>query len=348
VALGIDTAKPLNQSQARWKQFFDIWQESPVFAGRYFGDIQPGFPSDHAWVPGELSSLPADSPLQALRYILPLATPGPFDTTRPASKSQHNLGGQPVFFRQQGETRDGAHVANSTVRSNGQIDATATCKQIAAALSFVTTAGQPELVLPDSERVFVFLDVEPQTALHPEYWLGWAETISGFIVTKKTDIGTLALAQPFRPCLYCVVREDPINPAFGFPADHPGPWPEIATAFQETGFLSVRIRGRHACHGLASLWPVNAFASVQDSVNATEAEAQAKFPTYAPLGQSVGVDAPVVTWQYQINIGMDAAGNLFDATAAGAPVPVFEIDLSLSRSDPYENQPITDYMLRRP
>lgn len=347
MALGIDTAKPLNQNQSRWTQFFAAWQEEPVFAGRYFGDIQPGFPSDHAWVPGELSSLPAASPLQSLRYILPLSTPGPFETSRPASLSQHNLQGQPVFFRQQGETRDGAHIQAKVVRSNGQDDATATCKQLAAALSFVTATGQPELVLPDSEIVFVFLDVEPQTALHPQYWLGWAETVSSFVVTKKTDIGTLALVQPFRPCLYCVVREDPIDPTRAFPNDKPGPWPEITGAFHETGFIPIRIRGRHACYALASLWPVDYF-DVPGAISATEAEAQAKFPKYGLLQQPVGADAPVVTWQYRINIGMDASGNFFDSGAAGAPAPVFEIDLGLSRLDPYETHPITDYMLRRP
>jgi hypothetical protein len=236
------------------------------------------------------------------------------------------------------------------VRSQGQADATATGKQLAAALAFKDPAsGKPELVLPDSNMVFVFLDIEPQTTLHPEYWLGWAETISAFVVFKTTDAGTLDLVQPFRPCLYGVVREDPVDPNSLFPADSPGPWPEIAGAFADP--TSTRIRGRHACHALATPWPFQAF-NVSGAIAATEAQVQAKFPTYGVLSQGgtepFGPPASVVMWQYRINIGMDAAGNFFDIQADPGHALAFAIDLDVTTATPFEGKPITDFMLRRP
>jgi hypothetical protein len=202
--------------------------------------------------------------------------------------------------------------------------------------------------------VFVYLDVEPQTVLHPQYWLGWAETISSFTVSKTTDVGTINLAQPFRPCLYCVVREDPIDPNLNltnFPDNSPGPWPEISQAFQETGFISVRIRGKHACHAMATPWPFAAF-DVPGAIAASEATVDGAFSTYGDLPQTtgpVGPPASVVMWQYRINIGMDAAGNFFDIfDDNNAHVLAFGIDLDVTTSKAYEGRPITDFMLRRP
>ncbi len=359
MALGMDSYTRLDQNRDphdhvnRWNQFLAKWGRQPVYAGRYFGNVIPGVRAGSAWQRGELLAMLAASPLaQSLRYILPMAPPGPETQNRPASLSQHPpLQNQPVFFRQQGETRDGGHLSPAQVRKQAREDANATCEQIEAALNFVDPhTGQHELILPDSKTVFVFLDVEPQTALNPQYWLGWAETVSSFTTTMTTQIGTIDIVQPFRPCLYCVVREDPIDPTKGWPHDKPGPWPEIMGAFSQTKGplpLPVWIRGKHPCHALATPWPFDSF-DVQDAIDATEDDVQAEWVTYGTLQQPLGPDAEVVIWQYQINIGMDAAGNFFETGQPGAPEPVLDIDLSATSSTPYNGRPITDYMLRRP
>ena len=78
-----------------------------------------------------------------------------------------------------------------------------TCNLIQKALDYKDPiTGKAELVLPDSGMVFVFLDVEPQTWLHPAFWKGWAETIAGYPMSFNNE-----LAYPLLPCIYCTCVE---------------------------------------------------------------------------------------------------------------------------------------------
>jgi hypothetical protein len=341
MSLGIDTGARLDLNVNRWNQFLLQWGQYPEYAGRYFG-ATVNFP----WVPGELGVLQVSAPSAAsIRYILPFAPTGPVTQDRPANLSQHGLQNSPVQYRVQGETEHGRRLPSSTVIAQGRADAKATGEAIAAALRFVDpTTGMHEFVLPDTEAVFVFLDVEPQTGLNSNYWLSWAETLSNFNIDKETSVGTIKITQPLRPCLYCACDED-------------GPFdPEITNAFRETGFLNTRIRGRHTCHALATMgW--NKQIPFEDAISATQVEIDNEFTDLGDLTQPTGLSAPVVLWQYRLNVGMDANQRLFEmfTPEEEGTETVFKdaanrdiaIDLSATSKTPYNNRPITDYMLRR-
>lgn len=345
MALGIDTATRLDNDSSKWNKFFAIRAgKQPIFAGRYFGETK------HRWVPGELASLLAKYPsADSLKYILPIAPTGRITTERDNKYQFHfNSEGQPVQFDVQGETRmEGNPLRPNRVREQARKDANTTCEAIAAALDFIDPhTGQHELVLPDSGFVFVVLDIEPQTILNPYYWLGWAETVSSYPISKETAIGTLALVQPLRPCLYCVCNED-------------GPWnPEIKSAFSDEKVhpwnyrpwrypQPIRLRGRHPCYALVALY-FNDNTTFATAKTADDAKVQQIWKNFGVLKQPVGFpEAPVVIWQYFININMDASGNLFDGNYPGTPEGVLGIDFDAT-SGTYNGRPITDYMLRRP
>jgi hypothetical protein len=339
MALGVDAACPLNRNQNRWEQFLTKWGKQPTYFGRYFGD------TTHNWVPGELLSLLANSPsAQSIRYILPFAAAGHTTTLHKNNYNNHGMEDYEVQFDVQGEDRSGKHLKEAIVREQGQENAKDTCESIAAALRFVDyRTGKHELVLPDSEAVFVFLNVEPQTTLNHYYWVGWAETVRSFFIDKETAAGTLELTQPLLPCLYCVCNEN-------------GPRePEITEAFVEKSASQWNKWGS-PCRSLATPWPQTSF-NVPSAIAATEAEVQAEWLAYGTLQQPTTPDAEVVVWQYRINIGMDATKRLFELSAddvgtvfdmPGNPVDKIPIDLSVTRQTPLNGHPITDYMLRRP
>jgi hypothetical protein len=340
VAIGVDRGSPLAKSPARWNQFLAAWGHVPTYAGRYFGT------TSHKWVPGELFALPAASQL-SLRYIFPIAPTGPISTTRRTTLVGHGIAppGHPdqiVLYEQQGESDSGKPLRATRVREIAQTAALATCEAIAAALSFVDPhTGKHELALPNSDAVFVFLNVEPQTTLHPDYWLGWAETISGFVIWKTTALGTVMPVQPLRPCLYCG-------------CDNSGPFtPEITNAFLDMGLVPRWIRGRHPCYALFTGW--RSIHPLKTAIAADEADVQSRWTAskFGTLQQPNGPAVPVVIWQYRINLGMDAAGVLknvedFPFDAKGNSTVVFDIDLSATSSVAYEGRPVTDYMLVRP
>jgi len=356
MAFGIDTADRLDvipglrttaQRAADWHRFLhDRWSQTPSYAGRYFGT------TGHAWVPGELSRLvPASELASNIRFVFPFAPTGAGtfhlppthpDFGRTKSLAGHGLAHPfdvEVFFDQEGTTSHGAPRSRRATRNIARDDATATGKAIQAALDFRDpVSGLPELVLPPSGKVFVFLDVEPQTQLNHSYWLGWAETISAVIISTRNTAGTVDLSQPLTPCLYCAV-------------DGAGPFaPEITGAFVEQAG-EVMLRGRHTCHALASGW--NFINSVAAALAEDEAAVHHRWDlfAFAPLQQPIGTDAPLVIWQHRFNIGMDAAGHSFsvlDPLPVGATAPVLQVDLSITAEAGYAGRPITDFMLWRP
>jgi hypothetical protein len=356
MAFGLDTADRLDsipghrtpaQRAADWHRFLhEKWTQSPSYVGRYFGI------TSHDWIPGELTRLAPSSELATnIRFIFPFAPTGAgtwhLATDHPDFRRSKRLEGHglpegfdvEIFFNQEGTTSHGTPVSRKTTRDIARNHAIATGKAIQAALDFRDpVSGQPELVLPPSGKVFVFLDVEPQTQLSHFYWLGWAETISAFIISSRSEQATINVSQPLAPCLYCAV-------------DDLGPFsPEITGAFTERAG-EIILRSRHTCHALASGW--NFISSVAEALAADETAVWAYWDHFAfgSLEQPSGPDAPLVIWQHRFNIGMDAAGNVFSTVhlrPPGAGDPVFQVDLSITAEGGYDGRPITDFMLWRP
>jgi hypothetical protein len=348
MALGFDSGTRLDQHVREWDAFWDAWGKLPTYAGRYFSKRWQGI----AWRPGEL--LGSTSMITgSVRYIAPFASANPIRIPPPKNRFNVSFGGHIlptgtaegyendfVQLNHQGESAAGRALRPQLARAKGREDALDTGRAIEAALNYVhPVTGKPELVLPESGAVFVFMDLEPQSVLSQFYWLGWSETISSYTLSRQTAVGTIDLVQPLRPSLYCC-------------CDDTGPWGEsVAAAFQANAFVDQWVRGKHPCHALATPNPFDAFPSglngTTDAMAATEADVQALWGPFGTLDQHIGVSAPVVLWQYRINIGV-AANKKITTTEAGDSVLQYAIDISITSDTLYGGRPITDFMLQRP
>jgi hypothetical protein len=321
MALGFDMASaifrlPVGQQRVDdWRAFLTAWNKKPVFAGRYFGD------GDFNWVFGEVpGELKTRFPgfFEELKYIWALTPTGTYTHSRRVdirgNPIERNADGtwpddsHPVVFEQQGETSDGTKLPSKTVRDLGRAAAWRSCQAIVRQVQPVLFDPPADLELPSSRALYVFLDIEPQTKLHKDYWQGWAETVTTFTMNLGTALKP-EIVQPFRPALYCAMDSD-------------GPWlPDITSVFKDnllpacyavaTGwnpagyvfagwapgwFPGAELREPYvAAGGPAGNVPVHA-------ATATAADVQARWPRFGKLWQYYVGDVPIVVWQYFLNL----------------------------------------------
>ncbi len=348
MALGFDMADPIFRppvTQNRvddWKTFLNAWNKKPVFAGRYFGGA-------NTWVWNELPTSDLKPPPKPdpskpdlfedlrpfftdLKYIWVLTGTGPHARTTVRTVDENgdllldengdpSPNGRWVFYEQQGETEDGTKRPADQIRALGRRAAKETCKAIAKQVERLDPFSPPvDLELPAARMVFVFLDVEPQTKLHMQYWRGWAETVLGYTINAGTSLQP-ELVQPFYPTLYCATE---------------GNGPRLAAV--RDVFADKR---SPICFAVATGWnptpPGIVFPTPAAGVAATEADVQANWPNFGDLQQHGMGGTPVVIWQYRINVPLAHPAN---------PNTPFEIDLVATSANAYGGAPITDYMLK--
>jgi hypothetical protein len=193
--------------------------------------------------------------------------------------------------------------------------------------------GVVDLELPEGRLVFVFLDVEPQTKLHKEYWRGWAEAVSSYTINAGT-FHQPEFIQPFWPAIYCAMEAGR------------GPTPAVRDVFND--------RRSPLCFAVATNWedPFAQYPNKQtadkQAMIADKTVVQNIWPSFGNIEQplrKVGLNVvkwkvPVVIWQYRININPPL-------------LPNFSIDLAATRESQYArtneivfDEPITDYMLK--
>lgn len=155
MAFGIDTLTNLNNADFDWSNFYEWRGLWPEFVGRYFG---PSNGSGLA-VSGEFKSFYGTTG-NACKYVVPICSP---------------------FQSRETET-------GTTGYDDGVSDANDTIKLINDFLN------SGELAIPSSGEIYVYLDVEANTAISPAYWSGYANTIY-----LAKDAGG---AQIFFPAIY--------------------------------------------------------------------------------------------------------------------------------------------------
>jgi hypothetical protein len=357
--LGIDRADQGTAYKLRsevWTKFFDNDRvgKQPTFIGRYFSG------GNFSWVAGELNGLIERCPsATSLSYVSPISNPGAHivrdndlwdDATITPSSWVVKLRKERVNFEIQGQRQnDFLPVKARDVESNGKLHGLKTCHLIQKALDYRdSNTGKPELVLPDSGLVFVFLDVEPQTWLHPAFWKGWAEAIFQYPMDFNDD-----LAYPLLPCIYCTcIQGDATNPGtplesvvrafdnkkvkpwnykpFSVPIfkSLPKPYALMSLIFNFQTEANVNTMLRAGLTDAKKAWDLNAVCELS-----------------SPLFKE---PAPLVIWQYLLNMAVDNGGNSFNPVKETARTPVFDMDFDVTSPVDYESRPITDFMLRRP
>jgi len=117
--------------------------------------------------------------------------------TTPDATSRYELGKRPNKI--QGLRDDGtAEADRNRVRAWGTDDANSICRRIME----VVQAG--DLQLPDAKMTVIYLDVEWNWRLSPDYWYGWASMVYWYC--------TGLFSYPFLPGLYCPTMHDPDQP----------------------------------------------------------------------------------------------------------------------------------------
>lgn len=211
-------------------------------------------------------------------------------------------------------------------REQGRADAEAAGRAIKAALEHFTS---PETCLlpPEAGSLFVFLclDVQPQLqwTLDPRYWMGWSEALQSF------DAGTTLL-----PALYCPLWTSSVRQwsttdqnksvKRAFQAQHAPGWDGA----------------RHRCHALATASPWYT-PDFEGALRATEQTTAASWPDYEELAQPGGLTAPVVLWQYRLNIVMTAdvgawqkKGSGPEIKSTGAPSGRYHFTVKIAKDGP--------------
>jgi len=325
MALGFDMKDPVvnpatfAERVTDWIAFFKSWNQKLGFVGRYFGK------TDYNWkfneVPGNLKTLVPGN-FDNLRYVCPLTSTGPLAEQRFVDING-NVGGvnaiYPIAFEEQGELSDGTKLSDAQARKCGRNAARRTCEAIAKQIEKVDPFSPPiDLQISESGKVFVFLDVEPQTKLDANFWRGWAETVAVYTINLGTSMQP-KLVQPLLPCLYCAVEDN---------------GPRLAAV--RSIFDNARAP---RCWALATGWNPHGLVFKSDAtglagiagLEATEADAQANLPNFGPLHQRSLPEAPVVVWQYFLNFNFKKG---------------FDIDFAVTPSLQFSGRPITDFMLR--
>ncbi len=328
MTLGFDMADPIvdpsniSDRTTDWIEFFNKWNQKPIFAGRYFGR------TDNNWVTGEVPSnlkTLVQNNFDNFQYIVPFSPPGYW-----TSNKQVNIYGDFVnngfvyFFEQAGTTRDGIRISNTKIYEKGKKAAMATCFNIVTRLKEWGPWSRPRSTrgdyrLPIAKKIFVFLDVEPQTKLHKKFWQGWADTILTY-PAYLGEVGNKLQTQAFLPCIYCAMDID-------------GPWlSEIQDIFNDDNMPR--------CYALMTPWnprpPGVIFeedesgASGISAYDATEEIVKTNIPNFGTIKHNRYPDATVRVWQYKINIKYKTG---------------FEIDFAITTDDSTTNRPITDCML---
>lgn len=352
--LGIDSATPLSGNLANgkappnpinWNQLVTWWETNPAFACRYF--------SGHwKWVRGELSGIPP-TVASSLKYICPLtrggaagelhgtnfvlyaSSPLPYDR-------DPMFAGSPFFPRQEGwqatyvpssNSFSYSHRSDSIIRGWGTDDAMATCDRIISMLSSDPTSGAPaDLKWGAAPLMFVLLNVEPQTKIHPAYWDGWS---NGIVFYTSEVIG---LGNGFLPGLYCTL----------FPSgDSPGAAPCISgvntNPFIQNAFTAGNGWGASWIPLMGLQWN-----NANVALPVTDAQLQPQWPSLVIItdcnaNPKTSFSPPVVIWQYELNLCFVAGQS--------NPQPdldtfVFQIDLDCTSSTLYAGRPVTDYLLQ--
>jgi hypothetical protein len=274
MAFGIDTRNYLNQID--WAELA-IWKrEYPRFAGRYFGGAPASDPP--TWVVPEFTDAKRDT-FGALTHVFPLRVPNA-DLQQTPGLPGYSLGA------------DAGHD---------------TCQRIVNAIN----AGQ--LQLPPSGIVHVWLDVEPGTALTPDYWAGFCSSVRSFIYINL---------QPFRAAIYCYYQETG------------GRWlPELSVR-QALDSVNSRYPAHYTlCHGLWSSEP-------QPCANCRP-EHIANWSVFGQYSQPYdGTNRPVLLYLYQYaqygNPQLERGGCRYtcgDRTFAGGQV----VDLDSTSTTGAEN-----------
>lgn len=352
--LGIDNAEQGTKYKlpaSVWTNFFNVDRsgKQPTFIGRYFSG------NNFSWVAGELNGLINLSPSAAsLRYVLPISNPGSYvtrdnnlwdaATVTPASWVTM-LRGLKVNYAMQGQRQDSTLFEKSSdVEFRGKKHGLKTCDLIQKALDYIDPiTGKPELVLPDSGLVFVFLDVEPQTWLHPAFWKGWAEAVYNYPMNFNGD-----LAYPLLPCLYCTcIQGDEINP--GAP---------LESVFKT--FSNVKIKPwdnkfykslpePYALMSLIFNYQTTAKVIKMLKAGIKEIEEEWKLNAVCELSSPMfRKTIPLVVWQYLLNMALDNTGNSFYPKGDPTRIKETDMDFDATSPDDYDGRPITDFMLRRP
>jgi Domain of unknown function (DUF1906) len=181
---GIDT-QTSHLDLMSWTDF-ETWNNGlfPAFAGRNFIGL------DFLWTPAEATNA--------------LNDPHPEDTQQLV---QLTLLIAPI----QGASATRQQVVGDLGMLYGRIDATAICKRLSAAIA------TGELSLKASNKVNIYLQVDPAATFSSDYWSGWADTVFlANYIDPLTGFGSM----PFNPCIMCaftlngaVLRIDPHVPA---------------------------------------------------------------------------------------------------------------------------------------
>ncbi len=192
MALGINTSRRnLDDPEIDWINF-NIWQadwpvlSAPEFAGRYFlgGRFAQPDPVSHEiecvfnWSCGEIYTSPLAS--GDMQFVVPI---------------QAGIQARQELTKKQG-------------RLAGRIDARRFCERIMAAIAI------GDFIIPDPRSVYVFLEVEGNTAITKYYWQSWAAEIMSFNI--KDSSGNIVL--PFVPCILCDFNFDAVEGKY-FPAE---------------------------------------------------------------------------------------------------------------------------------
>lgn len=151
-----------------------------TFAGRYFNPW-PG----NRWADGENAGVRqgagGNPPLSPdLKYVFPI---------QGYRNAAQNL-------RVEGRRADGTVERDAAkVQSWGEADAKGTCKRIMRAID------RKELNFPFFRSVFVYLDIEANVTLSPNYWYGWASAVYWY--------STGFFSFPFFAGVYCTTIHNP-------------------------------------------------------------------------------------------------------------------------------------------
>jgi hypothetical protein len=215
-----------------WSAFYN-WEQP----NRYPAYAGRYFDSSSSWTPGEFASAKSATG-GVLNKIVPLQAGN-------ASREQQ---------------------AGSIGHGYGDSDARATCQQIVNALN----AGV--LAIPPSRQIYVYLDVEANTALSVDYWAGWATAVYHYPAGST---------YPFWPCIYGHYTKDPSNGRYS---------PDVAAALNSSysNYPSDPTR----CFGLWSSEP--------EPCSYCNPNASPDWSVFNPFSQSYGETAyPVPLLLYQ-------------------------------------------------
>ena len=200
--------------------------ESKVtFAGRYFNPW-----AGVRWADGENAGVKTANP--DLKYIFPI----------------QGYGDDARKLRVAGKKADGTAEKAAKVRNWGTDDAKGTCKRIMRAID------QKELKFPFFKNVIVYLDVESDTVLSPNYWYGWATAVHSYAA---------GFFSPFCPGLYCITQHNPKASDSHSPKNeeyHRIPHPNV-----QDGLTNKPNDLASACHGIFATNPQTDITGFNDT-----------------------------------------------------------------------------------